>query len=169
MEADLQGKEVLYLPDRTIPGGDSLETVRGPVRIHNTEYFCHFNRVDIYLPEIHWEFEAGEQVEIELELSNPTGRSISFSDSCTLSPWLVYTLFSDEEKDRTLQARYSDHLPVLTPGESILFPVEITAPELPGEYQIMFSFGGAYLTAGIHRRPVTLTVPSTSTGNSTNN
>jgi len=169
MEADLQGKEVLYLPDRTIPGGDTLQTVMGPVSIHNTEYFCHFNRVDINLPEIHWEFEAGEQVDVELELGNPTGRSINFSDSCTHAPWLVYTLFSDEEGDKTLQARYNDHLPVLAPGERILFPVEITAPELPGEYQIIFSFGGAYMTAGIHGRPVTLTVLSTSTENSMNN
>lgn len=169
METDLQGEEVLYLPDRYIPGIDTLETVRGPMRIHNTEYFCHFNRVDINLPELHWEFEAGVQVDIALELSNPTGSSINFSDSCTHKPWLVYTIFSEGERDLTLQARYSEHLPVLAPGERILFPVEITAPEFPGEYQIMFSFGGAYMTAGIHGRPVTLTVLSKSTGNSKNN
>lgn len=169
METDLQGREVLYLPDRYIPGIDTLLTARGPVRIHNTEYFCHFNRVGIHLPEIHWEFETGEQVEIELELENPTANSINFSDLCSHSPWLVYTLFSEEERDLTLQARYSNHLPVLAPGERFLFPVEITAPEDPGEYQIMFSFGGAYMTAGIHGRPVTLTVLSRSTGNSVNN
>jgi hypothetical protein len=169
MEADLQGQDVLYLPDRTIPGGDTLQTVRGPVRIHNTNYFCQFNRVEIQLPEILWEFEAGEQVEIDLELGNPTASNINFSDLCTHTPWLVYTLFSEGERDKTTQAQYSAHLPVLAPGERILFPVEITAPEFPGEYQIMFSFGGAYMTAGIHGRPVILTVLSTSTGNSKNN
>ncbi len=169
MEADLQGQEVLYLPDRTFPGGDTLQTVRGPVRFHNTEYFCHFNRVDINLPEIHWEFESGEQVEIDLELGNPTESSINFSDSCTHKPWLVYTIFSEGERDKTSLAQYSDHLPVLTPGEYIEFPVEFTVPEVAGDYQIMFSFGGPYMTAGIHGRPVTLTVLSTSTGNSMNN
>ncbi|TFH26019.1 MAG: hypothetical protein E4H10_08165 [Bacteroidia bacterium] len=169
MEADLQGQEVLYLPDRTFPGGDILQTVRGPVRFHNTEYFCHFNRVDINLPEIHWEFESGEQVEIDLELGNPTESSINFSDSCTHKPWLVYTIFSEGERDKTSLAQYSDHLPVLTPGEYIEFPVEFTVPEVAGDYQIMFSFGGPYMTAGIHGRPVTLTVLSTSTGNSMNN
>jgi len=165
MEAELQGREVLYLPDWAIPGSDTLQTIRGPVHIDNTEYFCHFNRVDIKLPHMDWTFEPGEQVEIELELGNPTATRIDFSDSCTLKPWLVYTVFSKGERDITKQAKYTDHLPVLDPGEYLLFPVEITAPEEPGEYQILFSFGGKNLTAGIHGRPVRLTVPSTSTGN----
>ena len=169
MEADLQGEKVLFLPDRFMPDMDTLETIRGPVRIHHTEYFCHFNRAEIRLPEIHWEFEAGEQVEVELELDNPTGESIIFSDSCTHAPWLVYTLFSDSEKDITREAAYSSHLPVLAPGKSLLFPVEITAPEVPGEYQIMFSFGGKYLTAGMNGRPVRMNVLSRSTGSSGNN
>jgi hypothetical protein len=169
MEADLQGEKVLFLPDRFMPGIDTLETIRGPLRIHHTEYFCHFNRVEIRLPEIHWAFEAGEQVEVALELVNPTGESIIFSDSCSHAPWLVYTLFSDSDKDVTQKADYNTHLPVLPPGENLLFPVEITAPEVPGEYRIMFSFGGQYLTAGIQGRPVRMNVLSTSTGSSVNN
>ncbi|MCK4751758.1 MAG: hypothetical protein KAT15_32100, partial [Bacteroidales bacterium] len=168
MEAELQGKEVLYLPSRGIPNRDTLHTVMGDVFIHNTEYFCHFNRVEIILPEIQWEFEPGEQIEIALELGNPTKSSINFSDSCTHKPWLVYTIFSKEAKDVTTLAPYSHHLPVLAPGENTLFLVEITAPEIPGEHQIMFSFGAKYLTAGIHGRPVKMIVLSTSTGNSMN-
>jgi hypothetical protein len=168
MEADLQGKEVLYLPSRGIPNRDTLHTVRGDVFIHNTEYFCHFNRVEIKLPDILWEFEPGEQVEIALELGNPTENSINFSDSCTQKPLLVYTLFSEGANDATKLAQYSHHLPVLAPGERSIFPVEITAPELPGEYQIMFSFGAKHMTAGIHGRPVKMNVLSTSTRNSTN-
>jgi hypothetical protein len=166
MEADLQGEKVLYFPDARIPGSDTLQTVRGPIRIHNTEYFCHFNRVEINPPEIHWEFEHGEQVEVELELSNPTMSRIEFSDSCTHKPWLVYTIISEGERDLTLLAQYSNHLPVLASGEQITFPVEITAPEVPGEYKIMFSFGGKNMFAGIHGRPVKMTVLSTSTENS---
>jgi hypothetical protein len=52
---------------------------------------------------MHWEFEPGEQVELELELVNPTAQSIIFSDSCSHAPWLVYTLFSEAEKDVTRQ------------------------------------------------------------------
>jgi len=167
-EADLQGKEVLYLPSPKIPDGDTLATVRGDVFIHNTEYFCSFNRVEISLPKIHWEFVPGEQVDIALELGNPTDRIVNFSDSCTHKPRLVYTIFTEGERDLTTQAHYSDHLPVLAPGERILFPVEITAPEAPGQYQIMFSFAAKYMTAGIHMRPVTMTVHSTSTENSMN-
>ena len=165
MEADLQGKEVLYLPDRRIQGSDTIETVLGDILIHNTEYFCHFNRVGIKLPVLLWEFEAGEQIELELELNNPTARNIVFSDSCTHKPWLVYTIFSKEERDLTLKAQYSEKLPSLAPGEKILFPVEITVPEIPGEYRIMFSFGGKNMTAGIHHRPVTMNVLSTSKEN----
>jgi hypothetical protein len=169
MEADLQGKEVLYLSDTRIPGHDTLHTVQGDVIIYNTEYFCFFNRVDINLPDLHWEFEAGEQVEVDLELGNSTQKIISFSDSCTLQPWLVYTIFSSGNKDQTIHAQYSAHLPTLAPGEYTLFPVEINVPETPGEYQIMFSFGGKYMTAGIHGRPVKMTVLSRSTENSGNN
>jgi hypothetical protein len=169
MEGNLQGKEVLYLSDRRIPGQDTLQTRRGPVRIHDTEYFCHFNRVEIKLPALHWEFESGEQIELELELGNPTPSIVHFSDSCTHTPWLVYTLFSEEARDETKLAQYSKHLPSLAPGEYIKFPVEIIVPEAPGEYQIMFSFGGKYMTAGIHGRAVKMNVLSTSTENSGNN
>ena len=169
MEADLQGKEVLYLPDRRVPDADTLNTSRGPVLVHSTDYFCHFNRVEIKVPEMLWEFEPGSQVEIMLELINPTGRSIEFSDQCTHTPWLVYTIFSNEQKDQTLKAGYSAPLPVLPKEETISFPVEITAPELAGEYQIMFSFGGKYMTPGVHHRPVRMIVPARSKGNSVNN
>ncbi len=168
MEADLQGKEVLYLPHSYIPDCDTLLTDREEVRIHNTEYFCYFHRVEIILPEIHWEFEPGEQTDIALLLSNPTENIISFSDSCTHRPLLVYTIFSEGEKDVTSVAHYSDHLPTMAPGETVPFPVEMTAPEIPGEYQIMFSFGAKYIIAGIHGRPLKMTVRATSTENSRN-
>jgi hypothetical protein len=165
MEAKLQGKEVLYLSDRRMPGSDTLKTVMGNVLIHDTKYFCHFNRVGIDLPVLPWEFEAGEQVEIELQLSNSTDSPISFSDSCTHEPWLVYTVFSEQERDLTFRAHYTKDLPNLAPGVRVLFPVEITVPEIPGEYQIMFSMGGKFLTAGIHHRPVRMNVLSRSTEN----
>jgi hypothetical protein len=166
IEADLQGKEVLYLPWYRFPSCDILRTNMGVVFIHDTEYYCYFNRVEIELPDIHWEFEAGEQVDIELVLGNPTLRSINFSDSCTHKPLLVYTIFSEGERNKTMMAQYSAHLPVLSPGENIRFPVEITVPEVPGKYHIMFSFGAKSFYPGIHGRPVKMTVLSTSTGNS---
>lgn len=165
MEADLQGKKVLFLPDRFMPGCDTLQTEREDVRIHRTEYFCFFNRVEIEPPEIHWEFEAGAQIDVDLELGNPTGEPVSFSDSCTWKPWLVYTTISEEGKERTARAQYGDPLPVLAPGEYTLFPVEITAPEAPGQYQLLFSFGGEYLTAGMNGRSVRMTVHARSTAN----
>ncbi len=169
MEAALQGKEVLYFPDRRIPGSDTLHTLMGDVLFHDTEYFCQFNRVGINLPALLWEFEAGEQFEISLELSNPTKNIVEFSESCTLEPWLVYTIFSENERDITLKAQYNAELPTLGPGEKRSFPVEIIAPDVPGEYQIMFSFGGKNMTAGIHGRPIKMIVLSTSTGNSAYN
>ena len=165
MEAELQGKAVLYLPDRKIQGSDTLETNMGDVLVHDTEYFCHFNRVEIELPVLHWEFEAGEQIEVDLGLYNPTVRKIEFSGSCTHEPWLLYTIFSEEERDLSFRAIYSEDLPSLTPGAGTPFPVEIKVPETPGEYQIMFSFGGKNMTAGIHHRPVRMSVLSRSTEN----
>lgn len=169
MEEALQGKEVLYLTDFRIPSSDTLETVHGKVLIHNTEYFCQFNRVEINPPALHWEFEAGQEVEVELELGNPSSTTINFSDSCTHTPWLVYTVFPEEERAVTKLGKYSTHLPTLAPGDYTLFPIEIVVPETPGEYQIMFSMGGKYMAAGIHGKPVTMTVLSTSTESSGNN
>ena len=166
MEADLQGKEVLYLPHSPHSDGDTLLTVRGEVFTHNTEYFCSFNRVEINLPVLLWEFEAGEQVEIELKLSNPTEQTIDFTDSCSFKPLLLYTILAEGATDVITLARYHDHLPILEPGESIFFPVEITAPEVQGEYQLLFSFGAKGIAPGIHGRPVKMMVHSTSTGNS---
>ena len=158
LEADLQGKEVLYFTRLDFPGCDLINTIKGSFVIHNTKYFASFNRVEIKLPEIEWEFLAGETVKIDLELGNPTMRPIIFSDSCTFPPALVYTYYSPKDIPRAFFAKYNSHLPSLEPGESKDFPVEIRMPYIPGSYHLAFAFGATNMPAGMNGRPVRITV-----------
>lgn len=169
LESDLQGKSVLFFPRPGFPGCDTLRTEMGDLEMHFTDYFCQFNRVDIGLPRIRWEFLAGEEVRIDLELSNPTEKTISFSDSCTHHPHLVYSYYSVEGKHTAFPVKYSGDLPNLAPGDTAILPIGFKAPDIPGKYQLLFSFGSWEVTAGINGRFVKMNVHSRSTVNSMKN
>jgi len=169
LESDLHGKSVLFFPRPSFIGCDTLRTERGDLAMHFTDYFCQFNRVDIKLPRIRWEFLAGEEVRIDLELSNPTEETISFSDSCTHHPHLVYSYYSKEGKHTAFPVMSDGPVPDLAPGESTIYSIGFNAPEIPGKYQLLFSFGSWDVTAGINGRFVKMNVHSRSTKNSKKN
>jgi len=157
-EAALQGKEVLYFPGTEYPGCDSLKTAIGYLIMSDTEYFCHFNRVEIKLPQIDWEFEVGERVNIQIELSNSTSSTIHFCDSCTHTPRLISTYFSEKGYDLTHFINSPVPLPDLAPGESIMHPIQIRVPYFTGNFQLAVSLGSDFLRAGINGKPVKMTV-----------
>ncbi len=165
LEEELQGKEVLYIPQLYVPGQDTLSTVMGKILTYSIPKFCSFNRVEIGLPEIEWEFEIGKTVQIDLELRNPTERTICFSDSCTFPPELLYSYRTEKNKSRAFFAKYDSPLPNLEPGEHVIFPVSMRVPYVPGEYKLMFSFGAKYMPAGLNGKPVKMTVHSRSREN----
>jgi len=157
-EAELQGKEVLYFPGVESPGCDSLKTGMGTFIISDTEFFCHFNRVEIKLPQMDREFETGEKITINLELSNPGSKTINFCDSCTHTPRLISTYFSGKGYDLSHFVKSPNPLPDLAPGESVVYPVQIRVPYFTGKFQLAVSLGSDYLRAGINGKPVTMTV-----------
>ncbi len=161
-EAELEGKKVLYFTRYYLPGSYSLKTEMGRYLIHKTPYFASFNRVEIKMPDIEWDFQIRETVKINLELGNPTDRAISFSDSCTFPQSLIYTLYSDKGNPRAFFAKYSSPLPSLEPGEYKTFPVEIRMPYVPGSYQLTFGFGAKNMPAGLNGKPVRMNVHSRS-------
>ena len=165
LEAELEGKEVIYFTRFDFPGCDTLKTDRARFTIHKTAYFASFNRVEVKLPEIEWDFKVRETVKINLVLGNPTDRTITFSDSCSFPPVLVYTIYPERDKSRAFFASYSSPLPGLEPGEYKTFPVEITMPFAPGSYQLAFGFGAKNMPAGINGRPVRMSVHSRSREN----
>lgn len=166
LEAEFHGTEVLLIPHTVFPGCDTLKTIRGDLVVYHTECYCHFNRVEIGLPEMEWDFLAGEEVQINLVLHNPTADSIRFRDACTHKPWLVYSYFSKGEEHLAFLVSSPHPIPDLAPGESVPFPVGITLPEKPGSYQLLFSFGSEHQPAGINGRPVKISVHSRSRANS---
>jgi hypothetical protein len=164
-EAALQGKEVLYFPGAEFPGCDSMKTGIGTFIMSDTEFFCHFNRVTIKVPHMEREFETGERVTIDLELSNPTSKTISFCDSCTHAPRLISTYFSENDYNLTHFVSSPNPLPDLAPGEIVVYPVKIRAPYFTGEFQLAVSLGSDDLRAGINGKPVTMTVRARSKTN----
>lgn len=165
MEAELQGTEVMYFTRHNLPGSDSIKTMMGAYLVHKTPYFASFNRVEVKMPEIEWEFQIRETVKLDLELGNPTERTIFFSDSCTFPQTLIYTFYSERGKPRAFFAKYSSPLPSLEPGEYKTFPVEIRMPYVPGSYQLNIGFGAKNMPAGINGRPVRMNVHSRSREN----
>jgi len=164
-EAELEGKEVLYFPGVEFTGCDSMKTGIGTLIMSDAEYFCHFNRVDIKLPQMDREFETGERVNIQIELSNPTLSTIRFCDSCTHAPRLISTYFSDKDYDLSHLVNSPYPLPDLAPGESVVYPIQITIPYFTGKFQLAISLGSEYLRAGINGRPVTVSVRARSRKN----
>lgn len=165
MEAKLHGKEVLYFTRFDVPGSDSLQTDRQRYLVHNTSFFASYNRVDIKVPDLEWDFFVGENLDMDLTLVNPTNRSIYFSDSCSFPPALVYTIHPESGKARAHFAKYSSKLPTLEPGAQVVFPVKIRVPYEPGSYQLTFGFGAKNMPAGMNGRPVRMTVHSRSRAN----
>ncbi len=135
--------------------------------MHNTEYFCHYNRVEIRLPQINWEFNGGEKVRIDIELINPTSEAISFSDLCTHKTELIYTVYAEEGGKVSYVAKLLRPLPGLASGEVTTFPVDINIPDKAGKYQLMLSIGTKELPPGINGRAVTMIVHARSKKNST--
>lgn len=165
MEADLHGKKVMYFTRFDVPGADSIITDRQRFQVHYTSFFASYNRVEIRPPELDWDFEAGDMLDVDLKLVNPTDRSIYFSDSCSFPPVIVYTYKHGSGKARARFAQYSNTLPTLEPGAQLIFPVQIRAPYEPGSYQLTFGFGAKNMPAGMNGRPVRMTVHSRSREN----
>jgi hypothetical protein len=165
-EASLQGKEVLYFSGTTFPGCDTLETSMGNFIMSDTEHFCHFNRVEIKLPQMEGEFKPGEKVDLQIELSNPTSSTVRFCDSCTHKPRLISTYFSENGYDLGHFVNSPNPLPDLAPGERVVYPVQIQVPNFSGKFQLVISLGSDHLRGGINGRPVTMSVHARSKKNS---
>jgi hypothetical protein len=169
MEAELMGREVLFIPTVGFPGCDTLNTPCGEFYVHITDCFCHYNRVKVIPPDRTWRFEAGEKVQVPLELNNPTDEPVVFREDCTHAPLLVYSFFGKKDYHRAYFDRKAKPLPDIPPHASVIYPIQVNVPDTPGEYRLMFSFGSRYLPAGINGKPVRLTVSSTSIKNSGKN
>lgn len=169
MEAELMEHPVLYISRGRFPGCDTLLTPCGPYFFHETDCFCFFNRVHVVLPDRDWVFEPGERVKVDLGLGNPTAETITFPEACTFSPMMVYTFFGKEETHFAYIDRKAGPLPDIPPHGTVMYSLHIHAPETPGEYRLMFSFGSRYLPAGINGNSVRMTVVSRSTTNSGKN
>jgi hypothetical protein len=162
MEAGLHGKEVLYFPTLGFPECDTMKTNTGDFIYFESDYFCHFNRVEIDLPDIEWDFAAGNEYTIDLTLCNPTSDTIFFKSPGILNPWLVYSCFSDKGAHYAYAVRADKPLPLLPPETELVYPVSIKAPKEPGSYKLMFSFGSMYLPAGLNGNMVKMNVHSRS-------
>ena len=169
LESGLQGRKVLYFPKPSFPGCDSLRVNGENIGVHQTDFFCFFNRVRVKWQDPERELHAGEEVEAVLLLENPTAKVIQFYDSCTFRPWLVHSWFSNNGDHVAYRAGYHSHLPELTPGDIMEFPVTFRIPDSPGKYRLMFSFGAKNIPAGINGRPYRVTVRDRSKMNSEKN
>jgi len=165
-EARLQGKSVLLVPYTGFPGCDTIDTGMGDFFLYDMEHFSWFNRVKVHPPDRDWDLSVGETFQVEVQLENPTTDTVKFYTAYTFRPFLIYSYYDENGGHKAYKDRKSRPLPDLPPGETIPYSFTVKAPEQPGEYQMLFSFGAKNMPAGINGKPVKITVRARSTGSS---
>ncbi|MFC2089621.1 ArnT family glycosyltransferase [Bacteroidota bacterium] len=169
MEADLTGKQVLFITRHGFPGCDTLNTGIKEYIMHDVDYYCGYNRVVIRPPQLEWELIQSSEVEVSLTLFNPGNDTVFFNGPCTHLPQLMYSYFDKNRQNKTFYDSKAGPLPDLLPGAEERYTIRMKVPDSPGEYNILFSIGSKHIPPGINGKPVRMTVLARSTTNSGNN
>jgi len=159
LEEELEGKSVILT--RWGSQRDSLKimsTVFGETPYYDISRYCSFNRLKIEILDKTNESVAGGNFRITIRIQNPTVTRVNLDCECDLPPLLMYSLVNDKRKTRTYTVDPQPELNSLEPGEEILVEVSLDAPEEPGMYSLMVSFGSEILIPGINGRPAELLV-----------
>jgi len=159
LEEELEGKSVILT--RWGSQRDSLKimsTVFGETPYYDISRYCSFNRLKIEILDKTNESIAGGNFRITIRIQNPTVTRVNLDCECDLPPLLMYSLVNDKRKTRTYTVDPQPELNSLEPGEEILVEVSLDAPEEPGMYSLMVSFGSEILIPGINGRPAELLV-----------
>jgi hypothetical protein len=158
LEAELQGKQVLLTLWKKTDSAQVIPTVWDDLYYYDINRYCSFNRLSVKILEKKLQATPGQQLHVPVRIDNPTNHSVCLDCPCDLPPALYQSF---EDQDRKFQYERIKEQPLLTSlasGEQIQLDIQISAPEKPGDYLLMISFGSKLLEPGINGPPVKLSV-----------
>ncbi len=159
LEEELEGKNVMLA--RWGAKRDSMRifpTVFGDIPYYDIRRYCSFNRLRIDILNKEPVTEAGQSFMTSIRISNPTSKVVSLDCDCDLPPLLMYSWINEKREKSIFTLEPQPALGSLGPGEEILLEIPLVAPEDPGRYRLLISFGSDLLLPGINGNPVEFSV-----------
>lgn len=139
---------------------DSIVTNRGTVYLLYIDSVRTYQKVPIIVRGLEKRVRAGTLQRIQLEIRNPYGEKISFSNQAMEWPCFIEYGFARYIFERTefkeIAARYR-HL-TIPPGGSTIIDATIRMPETPGDHLLMFSIRTAPFAGSRNSRKIPITV-----------
>jgi hypothetical protein len=158
MEEELHGRQVLLTHWGKVDSTRAIATTWDEIYYYEIERYCSFNRLSVKILEKKLQSPPGEQINVPVQIGNPTHQTVCLDCPCDLPPMLYQSV---EDRDRIFYHDRIQEQPRLTslePGEQILLDIQIKVPEEPGDYLLTISFGSELLIPGINGIPVKLLV-----------
>lgn len=154
---ELQGKTVLYLPnwDLQHPGIFFFSTVKGQQNGVFIPDFRSYGHLFFTTGQPNYKLKAGQSATVDFVLDNPFHRPATFGHNANIPDLLTYTLFNEEEYDRTVIIR---SLKGTIVKDTLHEKFTLMAPEKPGVYYLILSVQSGWLPAGMNSRLVRMVV-----------
>jgi hypothetical protein len=152
------GRQVLLTHWGKVDSTRAIATTWDEIYYYEIERYCSFNRLSVKILEKKLQSPPGEQINVPVQIGNPTHQTVCLDCPCDLPPMLYQSV---EDRDRIFYHDRIQEQPRLTslePGEQILLDIQIKVPEEPGDYLLTISFGSELLIPGINGVPVKLLV-----------
>ena len=149
-EAKIQGKDVLIVSGRGLPGFYPFETALGNYYISELKNFRSYNKVDIEVLNEYLTFEADKTYPLEVLLTNNFHFKVEFNENKDFSVVIVVSLVKDKELIEEQSFPIKLDKEKLNPGESFVQLINYKATNEKDKYYIFVSLKSNYLEPGIN-------------------
>jgi hypothetical protein len=149
-EAKIQGKDVLIVSGRGLPGFYPFETALGNYYISELKNFRSYNKVDIEVLNEYLTFETDKTYPLEVLLTNNFPFQVDFKENKDFSVEIVVSLVKDKQLIEEQSFSIKLDKEKLNPGESFVQLINYKAPHEKDKYYIFVSLKSNYLEPGIN-------------------
>jgi hypothetical protein len=161
LEDSLQHHPALYVTDQVLPGltTDSMLTVKGMRYFTPVNNVRTFQRVDVQLTNTKFEARPGQQLVLNLKLSNGSGQDIDFAEPSQGQPVSFSACFFQNDDLKYEEQAGTGFNQLKIPARSSTdYQFIIKAPAEPGRYDLIFSVRTVPFSGGRNSRIINFTV-----------
>ncbi|SKB88850.1 Dolichyl-phosphate-mannose-protein mannosyltransferase [Parapedobacter luteus] len=142
---------------------DSLDTERGRLYFAYIDSVRTYQKVTIAVKGVKEQAAAGERQAVTLEIYNPYGDTISFSNeqqkwACFIEYGFIKHFFEHVDYN-AISGDY--HQLRIAPGESASLATHIRMPDVPGDYALVFSIRTAPFAGSRNSKKIPVTITTT--------
>lgn len=161
IEDSMQRKRALYAMDFNGKGLmlDSFPTARGMWHSMWIDSVSTFQKVDIRSDKAAIKAKAGQQMALNLTITNPYNWPISFKNHGYPHELVIAAVFLQDEKEE-FPVRFGPRQDSISiaPHQSVPYHFEFRAPLAKGKYEMVFSIRTTPFPGGRNSRPISFTV-----------